>query len=299
VTESSTATRGFLAAVAAFLTWGLLPVYLKAVSVIAPLEIMVHRAMWCCVFVMAWLGWQGSLDSVRVALINPTTRWRLALSATLISINWYVYVFAVNSGHVIDTSLGYFINPLLNVLLGVVVLRERLNARQWFAVSCAATGVAYLTWVAGRLPWISLALACSFGLYGLIRKVVNVDAVAGLAGETLMMFPVAAAVLIWLWHHGALGFGHFGISIDALLIGGGILTALPLALFAYGARLIPYSTIGLIQYIAPSLQLALGVWLYHEPFSRGRLLGFSLIWLALIVYAGDSLWRSRQLPGLK
>jgi chloramphenicol-sensitive protein RarD len=200
----------------------------------------------------------------------------------------------VNSGHVIETSLGYFINPLVNVLLGVLVLRERLNPWQWVAVAFAAAGVAYLTWFAGRLPWISLALAGSFGLYGLIRKVVSVDAVTGLASETLIMFPFGVAVLVWLGAQDRIAFGDLGRHVDVLLIVGGILTAVPLALFAYGARLIRYSSIGLIQYLAPTLQLALGVWLYHEPMPPARLIGFGLIWIALIVYAGDTLRRSRR-----
>jgi chloramphenicol-sensitive protein RarD len=293
VTAQTEATRGFAAAVSAFLIWGFLPIYLKALSVISPLEIMVHRALWCCVFVMGWLASRSALSGVMCALSDRNTRWRLALSAVLISINWFVYVFAVNSGHVIETSLGYFINPLVNVLLGVAVLRERLNPWQWLAVSCAAIGVAYLTWITGRLPWISLALACSFGLYGLIRKMVSVDAVIGLASETLLIFPFGLLALGWLAARDQLAFGDFGWHIDLLLIAGGVLTAVPLALFAYGARLIPYSTIGLIQYLAPTLQLALGVWAYHEPMSRARLLGFCMIWLALLIYAADGLRRSR------
>jgi chloramphenicol-sensitive protein RarD len=294
VTTAAVGTRGFLAALGAFLIWGFLPVYLKVLSRVSPLEIMVHRALWCCVFVMAWLAWKRSLPDVKRALLDSSTRNRLLLSATLISVNWFVYVFAVNSGHVIDTSLGYFINPLVNVLLGVMVLRERLNLWQRVAVACAALGVAYLTWFAGRLPWISLLLACSFGLYGLIRKMVNVDAVTGLASETVLMFPLGLAALGWMAAHDRVVFGELGWHIDALLVLGGVLTAVPLALFAYGARLIPYSTIGLIQYVAPSLQLALGVWLFHEPMPRARLLGFGLIWLALLIYAVDSLRNARR-----
>lgn len=294
MTTQNHATRGFAAAVGAFLIWGFLPIYLKALAVVAPLEIMVHRALWCCLFVMAWLAWKKSLAGVKVALSDSATRRRLLLSATLISANWFVYVYAVNNGHVIETSLGYFINPLVNVVLGVVVLHERLNSWQRVAVTCAAVGVAYLTWLAGRLPWISLALACSFGLYGLIRKMVNVDAVTGLASETLLMFPFGLAVLGWMTATDRTAFGHVSWDIDVLLVLGGVLTAVPLALFAYGARLIRYSTLGLIQYLAPSLQLALGVWLYHEPMPRERLWGFCLIWLALFIYAFDSLRNARR-----
>lgn len=286
--------RGFTAAIGAFLIWGVLPLYLKALAVVSPLEIMVHRAVWCCLFVMAWLAWNRALVGVKQALSTPSTRNRLALSATLISVNWFVYVYAVSNGQVIETSLGYFINPLVNVVLGVLVLRERLNPRQWLAVACAAAAVAYLTWLGGRLPWISLALAGSFGLYGLVRKMMNVDAVTGLASETLLMFPLGLAAFGWMMLEDRVAFGRFGWHIDALLVFGGVLTAVPLALFAYGARLIRYSTIGLIQYLAPSLQLALGIWLYHEPMPRARLWGFCLIWLGLAIYAFDSLRSARR-----
>lgn len=290
----SDGTRGFAAAVGAFLIWGLLPVYLKALALASPLEVMIQRALWCCVFVLGWLAWKRALAGVKHALLDGPTRNRLMLSATLITVNWFVYVWAVHSGHVIETSLGYFINPLVNVVLGVLVLRERLNLWQCVAVACAVGGVAYLTWFAGRLPWISLVLACSFGWYGLIRKVMNVEAVTGLATETLLIFPFGLAALGWMAAHDRVAFGHIGWPIDVLLMLGGVVTAVPLALFSYGARLIPYSTIGLIQYLAPSLQLALGVWLFHEPMPRARLWGFCLIWLALSIYALDSLYRARR-----
>lgn len=292
--NSPSASRGFLATAGAFVIWGFFPVYLKALTAVGPLEIMLHRAAWCCVFVMAWLAWRRQLDSVRQAVVNPCTRYRLALSALLISINWFVYVFGVTTGHVVETSLGYFINPLVNVLLGVVVLRERLNGWQWVAIGCAVAGVIYLTWIAGRPPWISLALAISFGLYGFIRKTVQVEAVAGLASETLLMLPFAVIALGWLAAHDQLTFRNLGWSVDVLLVLGGALTAIPLALFAYGARLIPYSTVGLIQYLSPSLQFALGVWLYHEPMPRSRLYGFCCIWLALVIYAIDSVRSARR-----
>ena len=287
-------TRGLLAAVGAFLIWGLLPIYLKALSVVSPLEIMLHRALWCCVFVLGWLACRGLLGEVRRALINPATCVRLAASALLITVNWFIYVYAVNSGHVVEASLGYVINPLLNVVLGVLVLRERLNGWQGLAIVCAAIGVAYLTWIAGRLPWMSLALAMSFGLYGLIRKTVTVEAVTGLACETLLMAPFGLAALAWLGAQDELQFAELGLGVDLLLVLGGILTAVPLALFAYGARLIRYSTIGLIQYLGPTLQLALGVLVYHEPMPRERLIGFVCIWLALVIYAADGVRNARR-----
>jgi chloramphenicol-sensitive protein RarD len=291
---STQTTRGFLAALTAFFIWGLLPVYLKALQHVGALEIMVHRAVWCCVFVMLWLALSKALPEVRTALRVPSTRWRLMLSATLVTINWYLYVWAVNSGHVVEASLGYFINPLVNVLLGVLVLRERLNSIQWIAVGSAAVGVLWLTWTTGRLPWIALALAFTFGSYGLIRKTVAVHAVAGLGTETLLLLPLGLTLMIWMGVNGTGGFLHVSLATDVLLVLGGVVTAVPLALFAYGARLIPYSTVGLLQYLGPTLQLMLGVWLYNEPFPQTRLIGFAFIWAALAIYAADGLWRSRR-----
>jgi chloramphenicol-sensitive protein RarD len=288
------ARSGFAAAIGAFVIWGLFPLYLKPLAGVPTLQIMAHRIVWCCLLVFAWLAIRGELGAVRAALANPGTRARLAASATLISVNWLIYVWAVNNGHVVDASLGYFINPLLNVVLGVFVLHERLNRAQWTAVALAALGVVYLAVVTGRPPWIALALAASFGMYGLIRKVVAVEAVPGLATETLLLSPIAATFLIWVELHGTGALGHSSAGVNALLLGSGLVTAMPLALFAYGARLIPLSTIGLVQYIGPTLQFLIGVLVFHEPFPRARAIGFVLIWAALAIYAADSLWRNRK-----
>jgi chloramphenicol-sensitive protein RarD len=198
------------------------------------------------------------------------------------------------NGHVVESSLGYFINPLVNVLLGVALLSERLTRAQWTAVALAATGVAYLTIVAGSPPWIALTLAFSFGTYGLIRKVVKVDSLPGLATETLLLLPFATVYLLWCESAGTGALGHAGPAITALLIGSGPLTAIALFLFAYGARLLPYSTVGVLQYIAPTLQLACGVFAFHERFERTRAIGFALIWAALLIYAGEGLWLARK-----
>lgn len=290
--------RGFWAVVGAFLIWGLLPLYLKPLHAVPATQIMAHRLLWCCLFVLAWMAWRGELGGIRTALASPGTRWRLVATAILISINWLVYVWAVNNGHVLEASLGYFINPLVNVLLGVLVLRERLNGSQWTAVGCAGAGVLWLTWVSGAPPWIALTLAFSFSSYGLIRKVVSVDAITGLATETLLIAPIGAAYLVWLELHGQGALGNAEVPIKALLIAGGLVTAVPLALFSFGARLIPYSTVGLIQYIGPTMQLLLGVFLYHEPFGGQRAIGFALIWMALAVYAGDGLVRAQRRSAL-
>ncbi len=292
--KQPTARSGFAAAISAFVMWGLFPLYLKLLAGVPTLQIMAHRIVWCCLLVFAWLAVRGELPTVRAALANPATRLRLAASAILISVNWLIYVWAVNNGHVVDASLGYFINPLLNVVLGVYVLGERLNRIQWSAVTLAALGVVYLAVVVGRPPWIALSLAASFGLYGLIRKVVSVDAVPGLATETLLLSPFALVFLIWAEQQGTGALGHSSAGLDALLVGSGLVTALPLALFAYGARLIPLSTVGLLQYVGPTLQFLLGVLVFHEPFPRARAVGFLMIWAALAIYAADSLWRGRN-----
>jgi chloramphenicol-sensitive protein RarD len=284
-----------MAAIGAFTIWGVLPLYLKPLGSLPALEIMAHRIVWCCVLVFAWLAVRGELGAVRTALATPGTRYRLMASAVLISINWLIYVWSIGNGHVIDASLGYFINPLLNVVLGVLVLGERLNMAQRIAVGMAAVGVLYLGVVAGRPPWIALSLAASFGAYGLIRKLVKVEAVPGLATETLLLLPLSAGFLVWMETQGTGALGHAPAHINALLLGSGLVTALPLALFAYGARLIPLSTVGLVQYIGPSLQFLLGVVVFKEAFSLERAIGFACIWTALAVYAGDGLWRNRKM----
>jgi len=295
--EARAAARsGLAAAVAAFAIWGVFPLYLRPLAEVPALQVMAHRVVWCCLLVMLFLGWRGELGTVRAALVDPGTRRRLAASAILISVNWLVYVWAVANGHVVEASLGYFINPLLNVVLGVLILSERLTRPQWLAIMLAAIGVLYLTVAAGRPPWIALVLAASFGTYGLIRKTMKVESVPGLASETLLLAPFALVFLVWVQAQGTGAFGHEGRVVDALLVGSGLVTALPLALFAYGARRIPYSTVGIVQYIGPTVQFLIGVFVFHEPFPRSRAIGFILIWTGLLVYAADGLRRSRKLP---
>jgi chloramphenicol-sensitive protein RarD len=297
--QQPSARAGLAAAIGAFVLWGVFPLYLKPLSVVPALQVTAHRIVWCVPLVLTWLALRGELGEVRRALADPGARLRLMASATLVSVNWLTYVWAVTHGHTVEASLGYFINPLLNIVLGVSVLKERLNRAQWFAVALAAVGVAYLTVLAGRPPWIALVLAVSFGTYGLIRKLVNVSAVPGLATETLLLLPFAAAFLAWSAWQGSGAFGHVGIGLNAMLVALGLVTALPLALFAFGARLIPYSTIGLVQYIGPTLQFLIGVFVFMEPFSRERAVGFVLIWIGLAVYAADGLWRSRKTAALR
>jgi chloramphenicol-sensitive protein RarD len=213
-------------------------------------------------------------------------------SAILISINWFIYIWAVNNGRVIDASLGYFINPLINVLLGFLLLHERLRPGQWATVALAAGGVAWLTWQGGHLPWIALTLAITFGTYGLLRKTAALGALEGLSLETLILFPAALGYLIVLTLHGHNSFASAPDSTKWLLVAAGPITAIPLLMFAAGARRIPLSLLGLLQYIGPTLQLLLGVWLYHEPFGGPRLAGFAMIWAALALYSAEGLWRA-------
>lgn len=286
--------RGLGAAGGAFFIWGLLPLYLKQLQHVPILQVTAHRLVWACLFALVWLAIRRELGGVREALSTPSVRWRLIASAALITANWTTYIYGIASNRVVETSLGYFINPLLNVVLGVVVLSERLNPAQWTAVAIAAAGVSYLTWSAGQPPWIALTLAFSFGLYGLVRKVVRVDALAGFASETLLLLPIGIGYLVWCEVASVATMGHIGLSTDLLLALGGPLTAIPLVLFAFGARRIPYSTIGLLQYFAPTIQLLLAIFVFHEPFTGPRVVGFSLIWTALAIYATDGVWRSRR-----
>jgi len=287
--------RGLLVTAGTFVIWGVVPVYWHLLKLVPAMQIMAHRVLWSALLVVGWLVLRDGLGWLRAVARQPRALPALALSAVLIAFNWGLYIWAVNAGHVVETSLGYFINPLVNVVLGVLVLRERLRRLQWLAMACAAAGVAWLTWSAGSPPWIALGLALSFGVYGLVRKLVAVDAVAGLAVESLVLFLPALAWVLWAeGGHGGGFAGRWPLSIDLLLVFGGVVTAVPLIGFAYGVRRIPLSVVGLLQYIAPSLQLALGVLFFHEPFGLDRALGFAAIWTGLAIYAGEGLWRSRQ-----
>ena len=293
--DSGAARTGLWALIAAFTTWGLLPLYLRELRAVPAGQIMAYRLVLCCVVVLGVLALRGELGAVRVALRRSDTRLRLCASAVLISLNWLLYVWAIQNGRVIESSLGYFINPLVNVLLGVAVLRERLSRVQWGAVALAASGVAYLTWLAGAPPWIALVLALSFGSYGLVRKTVAVDSLAGLGTETLLLTPFGVAYLVWCELSGQGVLRALSAWPLFLLMISGALTAIPLALFTYGARRVRLSTVGICQYIGPSIQLALGIALFGEPFGIERATGFALIWSALALYAGNGMWQGRQL----
>jgi chloramphenicol-sensitive protein RarD len=284
---------GLIAAVVAHTIWGLLPLYLRLLSAVPALQIMVHRLVWCCIVVVSWLWLRGGLAPVRAALRDPSTRWRLAASAALISINWLGFTWSVNNGQVVEVSLGYFINPLLNVAIGVAFLGEKLTPARWFAVLLAAVGVGYLTFMQGRFPIIALVVGMSFAIYGLIRKVIPVEAIDGLAAETTLLMPLGIAYLLWCEWAGTGVVGNGQWSHLALLAASGLITAVPLGLFSYGARRIPYSTIGLIQYLGPTIQIMLGIFVFREIFSHVQAVSYGLIWIALAIYAADGLRRSR------
>lgn len=299
-TTSSSARSGMWVAIASFVLWGLMPLYWHLLKAVPSLQIVAHRIIWSALLVAAWLLWKQGRGWLRAALSRPRAAWMLGLSGLLIGFNWSLYIWAVNAGHVVETSLGYFINPLLNVVIGVLFLHERLNRVQWGSVALAATGVLWLTFNYGSFPWIALALALSFGLYGLIRKLVAIDAVDGLGVESVYLFLPALALMLWGELHGSGGFiasagaGGWGWGLGVLLVVGGALTALPLIGFAYAVRRIPLSAVGLLQYIAPTLQFLLGVLVFHETFDRDRAIGFVFIWAALAMYALDGLGRARR-----
>lgn len=287
VDASSETTRGLLALSCAFLIWGVLPLYVRLLRYVPPVQLTSHRLVFCCLFVLGFLRARGAQSEVWAALRERKSRNRLIASSIAIGVNWLGFVWAVNNDHVVDASLGYFINPLLNVVLGVIVLREHLRPKQRIAIGFAAVGVAYLTWLAGTPPWIALMLAFSFSLYGLLRKTVAVDAMAGLGAETLLSSPFAIIYLAYCEWTGSGALSHGTAATWCLLALSGALTALPLWLFAYGARRVRYSTVGVMQYIGPTISLAIGVVLLREPFPAAKALGFALIWSGLVIYAVD------------
>ena len=284
---------GIVYATWAYIAWGLFPLYFRQVVDVPALEVVVHRTLWALVVVLSLLALRRQWGWLGVVIRQPRVLGAFALSAVLLSGNWLTYVWAVQNQHVVDASLGYFILPLVNVALGCVFLRERPRPGQWLAVAVAAAGVLWLAVQGGRLPWIALVLALTFGFYGLLRKVAVLGALEGLTLETLMLAPVAAIVLGWWTWHGQGALAHADVATLGWLVLAGPLTAAPLLLFAAGARRIPMATLGILQYISPTLQFALGVWVFNEAFEPGRVVGFALIWTALLIYSVKG-WRVRQ-----
>jgi chloramphenicol-sensitive protein RarD len=273
----------------AYALWGLFPLYFPLLEPAGGLEIVAHRVVWSLVFIALLLSVLRAWPRVRGVIADRRALLILTGAAVLISGNWLIFVYGVNSGQVVETSLGYFINPLVSVLLGVVVLGERLRRPQWVAVAIAAVGVAVLTVDNGRPPWIALGLAATFGLYGLLKKLVRVEAAPGLFLETAIVVVPALVLLAVLQAHGDATAGNHGTVHLLLLIGSGVATAVPLLLFAAATSRIPLSTVGLLQYLTPSMQLAIGVFVYDEPMPPLRLVGFAVVWLALAVLTVDTL----------
>jgi chloramphenicol-sensitive protein RarD len=280
---------GVVYALAAYVIWGLFPLYFKALEQVPSLQILAHRMAWSLLFVALLLAVLKRWSWMRLLREQPALLARFTLSAVLLSSNWGIYIWAVNSNHVVDASLGYYINPLVNVALGSVLLHERLRGLQWVALAIAAVGVTVMAIEVGHVPWISLSLALTFGSYALLRKTAPLGALEGLAVETAVLFPLAVAYLFWLSTQGMNAFASADLSTRWLLVAAGPITTIPLLLFAAGARRMSMTLLGVLQYITPTLQLALGVWLYHEPFAAAKMIGFGLVWVGLAVFLLDGL----------
>jgi chloramphenicol-sensitive protein RarD len=292
--DRADAARGALAAGACYLFWGLVPIYWRELAAIDAVELIAHRHLWSLCVLLLLVAARGGFAAVATVLRRPRAVALHLLSSVLLTTNWIVYVYGVNGGHVTECSLGYFLVPLVNVAAGRFLLHERLRRAQWLAIAAAAVGVGLLLVQLGELPWIALTLAGSWGAYGLMRKQSPVAGLTGLTVETLLLAPLALAFLLWRQRTGEGALGRVDLRLHLLLLSTGVVTALPLVLFAYGAQRLRLATLGLLQYIAPSVQLALAVWLYGEEFSRERATSFALIWAGLVLYSLDNLRAQRR-----
>ena len=284
--------HGTLAGVGTYIIWGVVPIFFKQIDTIPAGEVIAHRVVWSLILMALFLFLTQGFAVVKTVLREPRQLVRIAIASLLVGTNWLIFVYGVNNDRILETSLGYFILPLLNVALGVIVLDEKLRRLQWLAVAFAALGVTIEAFRVGGLPWISLTLAGTFGLYGLMRKQLPLDSANGLFLETACMTPLALGYLIWLGFNGQ---SHFGVStqVDLMLAATGVVTAVPLLLFAIAARRLPLSTLGFLQYLAPSISFVVAITLYHEPMDFHRALGFAMIWAGLVVYSIDML-RARR-----
>jgi chloramphenicol-sensitive protein RarD len=285
-----------VAGFAAFITWGLVPIYWKLLKSVPALEILAHRFVWTALFLILLLSWQRRWPEVMANLHSRRARLYCLTSGFAIAFNWFFFIWAVNAGRIIETSLGYFMTPLVNILLGAIFLRERLTRWQSVAVLLATAAVLYLTFGYGRFPWVALILCNTFGLYGLLRKQSGTAAIPGLFFETIMLVPLALLYFAMLQHAGSLMFGRPHLSLSLLLISSGVVTGLPLVWFGHAARHLRLTTVGFLQYLAPTCTFFLGVFLYNETFTRAHLITFSLIWIALAIFTGEALlrWRSTR-----
>lgn len=285
--------KGILYAVGAYLLWGFIPVYFKLLDGVPAAQIMTHRVVWSFVFVLGLILLRGEVSALRALLTRRVLLTYLA-AGVLLSGNWLLYVWAVKADLVLEGSLGYFINPLLSVLLALVFLRERLRPWQWLPLGLATAGVLYLTISYGAVPWVALALAGTFGIYGLIKKLAPLDALQGLTLETAAVFVPALGYLLFEESRGSGAFGHAGLLTTVLLALCGVVTAVPLLLYAAGLRQTPLSVMGFLQYISPTIQFLVGVFLYGEPFTTQRAIGFSFVWLALIILSAEGYIHQRH-----
>lgn len=292
--HSPEARHGALAALGAFTFWGLAAVYWKQLRHVGAVELIAHRSLWSLAFLFAVLGWQGRIGLVWNAFKSWRTLGLNAVTGTLLFANWLSFVWAVNHDQVLESSLGYFLVPLCNVAAGYFFFHERLRPPQWIAVGLAAAGVAFLLVGVKHLPWIALTIAATWSGYSLIRKKSPMGALDGLTVETLLLAPFVAAYLLWLAWRGQGALGHVGAWDHALVLSSGWITAIPLVWFAYAALRIRLTTLGLFQYISPSLQFVLGWLVYREPFDAGRFAAFALIWCGLAIYTADSFWSQRK-----
>ena len=287
--------KGILNGIAAYALWGFFPIYWKLLQQVSALQVIGHRIAWSFILLIAFILLTKQWKDFRSASLTSKTLGIYAVAGVLLTINWLVYVWGVNTGFIVETSLGYFINPLLSVLLGVIFLRERLRSAQWIPVGLAAAGVIYLALAYGRLPWIALTLAFTFGFYGFVKKLAPLGSLYGLTLETGIVFPIALIYLAVVEFTGVGVLLHDGALIDLLLIGAGVVTTIPLLMFASAAKQIPLTVVGILQYIAPTLQFLIGVFIYREPFDQSRLVGFGLVWLALIIFWVESYLANRIL----
>ncbi len=275
--------KGIWRGVTAYALWGFFPIYWRLLKDVPALQLLGHRIVWSFVLLLAFILLFRQANDFRESL-NRRTFQIYSFAALLIGVNWLIYVWAVNSDFIVETSLGYFINPLLSVLMGVIFLRERLRPAQWIPVGLAAIGVTYLTFAYGRPPWIALSLAFTFGIYGLVKKLAPLGSHYGLTLETGILFLPALVYLGWAQATGSAAFLHTNITADLLMVGAGLVTTVPLLMFASAAKEIPLTMIGILQYLAPTIQFMIGVFVYNEAFDATRLIGFSIVWLALVIF---------------
>jgi len=292
VSSKNQSAMGMVAALSAYCMWGFLPLYWKALDIIPSWEIICHRMIWSFAFTLGLLIIQGRLQP----LIRTLANWQVVLTtcatSLLLAVNWLVYIWAVNNGNIVESSLGYFINPLIAVLLGVVILKEKLRIGQWGALLVALCGVLYLTFSYGKFPWIGMTLAITFALYSLLRKTAALASLEGLFCEFALLLLPASALLGYQAFCGQSGFLAHTQTVTLMLVGTGLITSLPLLLFVFGAKKISMTTIGLLQYLAPTIQFLLGFIIFKEPFPPAKLVGFSLIWLALIIFSVEGIARN-------